>query len=406
MYDHICELLVRHGARLVHTTNRVVGETLRRVSPGYASFHSEVSSNEKIAFELSLAGSCLSKRTACLFTTEGLYEALDPLVISAYTGVTGGFLIICVRETAEEVTPLGPFSKVPVIVSETLNDLARSVEFGYMISEKYGLPVILQTTHEADKVLIDNDSSSSPGLRHSTSVRDHGRRAATPKCRCDLHKALDDKIEKIRHEFERYEGNRVAIRGSTGLITDRQDSIEIYGDDLSVLHLSTLYPLPGELVSSFVAQMEEVFLAEGPYPVIESQVSDRSKIIVEPMRPGHSRTKPEEMMYGLRVVRDTIGPGSSINMAHAMRKLEPEAKVLAITFEDHFFHSGMAAVVNALSNDSSFLILVLTREREEEMKQVFGGFGIRNYFHINNVFEIERFRDNEELTVLFYKGII
>ena len=144
MYDQICKTLIENGARLIYTVNRPVAATLKKFEGEYPSFRGEISLNEKIAFELALTGAYASKRTACLFTTEGLYEALDPLMSSAYTGVIGGFLLVCIKEIEEEITPLGPFSKLPIIVTENEDDFVRAVEFGYMISEKYEIPVIVQ----------------------------------------------------------------------------------------------------------------------------------------------------------------------------------------------------------------------------------------------------------------------
>jgi TPP-dependent indolepyruvate ferredoxin oxidoreductase alpha subunit len=173
-----------------------------------------------------------------------------------------------------------------------------------------------------------------------------------------------------------------------------------------MLFVSTVHPLPLKLINGFVAEMDEVFISEGPYPVIELQISDRSKIISGKMGSPGRRTKPAETMYGFDVVRDTLGPASSINMAHGIKKTEPKRRILAITFEDFFFHSGMPAFVNTLYNASSYVLLVLVNEKEEEIKQVLAGFGFHNAFHINKYAEIERFKDAKELTVLFYKGII
>lgn len=111
-------------------------------------------------------------------------------------------------------------------------------------------------------------------------------------------------------------------------------------------------------------------------------------------------------MYGFDVVRDTIGPGSSLNMAHGITKTEPERKILAITFEDFFFHSGMPAFVSALYNASSYVVLILGDKREEEIRKILAGFGFHNAFRIDNFSEIERFKDTKGLTVLFGKGII
>jgi len=152
--------------------------------------------------------------------------------------------------------------------------------------------------------------------------------------------------------------------------------------------------------------MEEVFIAEGPYPAIELQIQDRSKIVSAKVGDIPERKKPQETMYGFDVVRDTLGPASSINMAHGIKKTEPGKKILAITFEDFFLHSGMPAFVNTLYNGSAYIILILGDKKEEEIKKILAGFGFNNVFRIDNFSEIERFKDTEDMTVLFCRGII
>jgi TPP-dependent indolepyruvate ferredoxin oxidoreductase alpha subunit len=415
MYDQICKTLIKNGARLIYTVNRPVAATLNKLEGEYPSFRGEISLNEKIAFELALTGAYASKRTACLFTTEGLYEALDPLMSSAYTGVIGGFLLVCIKEIEEEITPLGPFSKLPIIVTENEDDFVRAVEFGYGISEKYEIPVIIQTSSDTAAVrsigsesLTQNSSDPQAGtpIQNSVFNKDPSRWAATPKFRYQLHRELNEKIEKIREEFEAYEGNIKTIKSKTGVITDSHSGLDFFDEDSSMLFVSTVHPLPLKLVNGFVAEMDEVFISEGPYPAIELQISDRSKIISGKMGSPGRRTKPAETMYGFDVVRDTLGPASSINMAHGIKKTEPERRILAITFEDFFFHSGMPAFVNTLYNASAYVLLILVNEKEEAIKQVLAGFGFHNAFHIDKYSEIERFNNAKELTVLFCKGII
>ena len=414
MYDQICKTLIENGARLIYTVNRPVAATLKKLEGEYPSFRGEISLNEKIAFELALTGAYASKRTACLFTTEGLYEALDPLMSSAYTGVIGGFLLICIKEIEEEITPLGPFSKLPIIVTENEDDFVRAVEFGYMISEKYEIPVIIQAGSNGLEGRGKRDEGRNPSsiqnlefkTQNSHFTKNPSRWAATPKFRFQLHRELNEKIEKIREEFEAYEGNIKTIKSKTGVITDSHSGLDFFDEDSSMLFLSTVHPLPLKLVNGFVTEMDEVFISEGPYPAIELQISDRSKIISGKMGSPGRRTKPAETMYGFDVVRDTLGPASSINMAHGIKKTEPERRILAITFEDFFFHSGMPAFVNTLYNASSYVLLVLVNEKEEAIKQVLAGFGFHNAFHIDKYSEIERFKDAKELTVLFCKGII
>jgi indolepyruvate ferredoxin oxidoreductase alpha subunit len=410
MYDQVCRVLAENGTRLLYTANRAAGGVVKMLESEYASLRGETSLNEKIAFELALTGAYSSKRTACLFSTEGLYEALDPLMSSAYTGVIGGFVIVCVKETEEEITPLGLFSKLPLVVTESQDEFKKAIGFGYEISEKYEIPVIVQV---APDVAAQTEGKSSSSIQNSefkinNSVfnKNPGRWAATPKFRYELHRSLNEKIEKIRHEFETYEGNRKSIKSKTGVITNGHTKLDFFDEDSSLLFISTVHPLPVKLVNDFIAEMEEVFIAEGPYPAIELQIQDRSKIVSAKVGDIPERKKPQETMYGFDVVRDTLGPASSINMAHGIKKTEPGKKILAITFEDFFLHSGMPAFVNTLYNGSAYIILILGDKKEEEIKKILAGFGFNNVFRIDNFSEIERFKDTEDMTVLFCRGII
>jgi TPP-dependent indolepyruvate ferredoxin oxidoreductase alpha subunit len=406
MYERICKLLLNNGVRLIYTTNRVIGSTLKKLEKKYPSFHSEVSTNEKIAYELALTGSIATKRTACMLSTEGIYEALDPVMSSAYMGVVGGFLIVCIRDTEEEVTPLGPFSKLPVMVSENEDEFARACVFGYSISEKYQIPVIIQTTPIDESHAPLTTQHLPLTTHHSQFTKNPSRWAATPRFRFQLHKELNSKTEKIREEFEGYAGNVKIKKGKTGIITDRHSGLEFYDEDTSMLYISTVFPLPNKLVNAFIEEMDKVYVVDGPHHPIELQIQDRRKVIMEQMEKAHKRPKPEEKMYGFTVLRDILGPASSINMAHGIKKLEPDKKVLAITYEDHFFHSGMPAFVNTLYNNSSYVLLIMTNTREEEIKKIMKGCGFSNFFHINAVSEVEKFKDRKNLTVLFCRGII
>lgn len=414
--------MVENGARLIYAVNKGVEKGLRLLQDEFPHLHYELCTNEKIAYEQALSCAYASRRSACLLSSEGLYEALDPIMSSAYTGTAGGFLVICVQENDVQATPVGPFAKLPFIVTDSIDAFRSAVEYGFTISEKYETPVIIQAAPLEDQPpadsrqqtasIIDNRASRSEdrgarieerGAAHF--AKDPNRWAATPHFRYHLHRQLNEKIEKIRKEFEEYEGNHVAVTTQTGVITDKLSSLEFYDEDGSILRLATLYPLPDKLVSGFIDRMDIVFVEE-EYPVIELQIADRSKVQENKIGDSYGREKPEEMMYGMHVVRDKLGPASSINMAHGIKKLEPGKKVLAVTYEDYFFHSGMPAFVNTLYNNSSFVLLVMTNRREGELRGVLKGFGFENYHNLDSASGVERFKDADKMTVLFCREIM
>jgi TPP-dependent indolepyruvate ferredoxin oxidoreductase alpha subunit len=414
MYETICRTVIESGARLIYTASRSLAATLARAAGNTPAFHHEACLNEKIAYELALAGSYASKRTACIFSVEGLYDALDPAMSSAYTGVLGGFVVVCLKETDEEITPLGLFSKLPVIVAHSAGTLRDTLGFAYHISEKYEIPVLLQVNLEGGEGgmgegFVEGPQSSTvtrPPFSVSRFIKDPSRWAATPKFRYELHTKLNEKVELIREEFERYEGNREVRKGPTGIISCSAGMIDVDDGEWSELKVSTVFPLPRRRVRAFVDTVDQAFLREGPYPVLGLQLGHMAKVVAEPFFVPPDRKKHDETICGLHVVRDWLGPASALNMAHGMKKSDPDANVLAITFEDHFFHSGMPAFVNSLYNGSSYILVILTKGREEEIRRLLAGFGFVNCHTIADSSEVAGFSGRPEATVLFFRGFL
>jgi TPP-dependent indolepyruvate ferredoxin oxidoreductase alpha subunit len=420
MHADLCRQLLANGTRFLSVTDRALGRTLKGLHKEFTDFHSQVSVNEQTAFELALAGALRAQRTACIVSSDRAYEALDSLTRSAHAGTVGGFLTVCLRETEEDAGPLGVLADLPFVCAEGLSSLARSIPYAYSLSEKHGLPVIVQVSLPWDPgggAKIEErpfragthgePATSAPWLTvPSPLVNNAGKRTRALAAEPVFPRGLDHKIEFIRADFETFPGNRRIPKGKTGVITDSASRLNYFDDEVSALLLSTLHPLPVGLVQKFIDEMELVFLAEGPYPTIELQIPDRSKVIPQQFTRGPARRKHHETLCGLTVVRDILGPGSSINMARGMAQTQPEGKILAITFEDHFLHSGIPALVNTLDTSTSFVLLIMVNEREEEIRGAMEGFGFTNCFHISSARDIERFKDGGELTVLFCRGIV
>jgi len=409
MYNYLCRLLLQAGTRLIYYTTPLFSKYFESIKTEYSSFHHEAATDEKIAFELGFAGAIASKKTACMFSTEQLFEAMDPIMTSAYTGVKKGFLIVCIKDTPHDVSFIGPFSKLPVIYSDEPQELPYVIDFSYNISEKYEIPVLLQiiTDEGFDKEVLNRGKALSFSNNNKAQfIKDAGRWAATPSFRYKLHQVLNEKIEKIREEFESYKGNKVKIKGKTGIIITEKTDLDFYDEDTSVLKISTIFPLPERLVHGFIKQMNEVFLIEGEYPAVELQIKERSKINSEVIKiPSRIQNKGEQLL-GFEIIRDWFGPASSINIAHGIKRSAPDRKVVAITYENHFLHSGMASFINVLYNNSSFVLLITVNEMEEDIRRFMEGCGFKNIFTIKELEELKGYNDKDGLTVYFYRGMI
>jgi TPP-dependent indolepyruvate ferredoxin oxidoreductase alpha subunit len=230
--------------------------------------------------------------------------------------------------------------------------------------------------------------------------------------RFQLHKALNEKIEKIRNEFELYEGNGQTSNGTAGVITHRAFNSGTGRTSASVLTLGTVFPLPKKLVTGFIGKMQSVEIREGAYPAIEMQIAARDRINGPMSRQAAARAREAtgrqkaEIICGLTVVRDQLGPASSINTAHGMASSSARRGILAITSETAFFHSGLPALVNTLYNGSSYVLLIRTETEKgtSEIIRYMDGIGFPDYSVIEEAAEIGRFKATEGLKVLLFEG--
>ena len=398
-YRHIYEQILSCGPRLIYSAG------LPAVMEAPPGVHLESCVNEKAAYEMALAGAIASKRTACLFSVDGVYETLDPLMSSAYTGVKGGFVVVCMKEGPLDVTPLGPFSKLPVLVSDgTVDDLASAMSFAFDLSERHEMPCLVETL--LPKGLFPGAAWKAP-RGSSAFVKNQDRWAAIPRFRYELHKALNEKIERIRGELEAYRGNVQVLKGTRGVITHRACTNRA-PQDASLLTLGSVFPLPSRLVSLFIEGREEVEIIEGDYPAIEAQVRKNQKTDgmlrrMEAAAPCAAISEGRENLFGFLVVRDKLGPASAINMAHGMARSGRE-KILAVTDVDAFLHSGLPAFVNTLYNGSEYLLAIRAKGRSDELARIFLGFGFGRFFSLDSAGDLPRYMNENQLTVLFYEG--
>lgn len=408
--EEIAELIIKRGVEFIYSGQKAFAAVASKIEKKFSSVHFEITTNEKIAFELAISASILKKRSAFLTNSHSVFEALDPLMSSTYMGVLGGMLIVVLRETYHDVSFLGPFAKLPIIVEGNETKFQDAISFGIYVSEKFEIPVLVELDLLNQKKRIDFEKINwEEGHKEAQFVKDIPRWAATPSFRYVLHLKLNEKIKKIREEFESYGGNVCEIKSKTGFVAYREGDLEFIKDEFSYLLLSTVYPLPNRFVSIFMENVEEVHIVSDPYSIIEFQLdSFKEKIRRSSINGAYSSriTKKEEFLYGYRVIRDTIGPSSSLNMAHGIKKLNPQEKILALTYEDNFFHSGLPAFINTLYNDSDYHLAILTKDRENEIIAFFEALHFHNYHIIRDLDELKLLKDQKGLTVFLVRKSI
>jgi indolepyruvate ferredoxin oxidoreductase alpha subunit len=259
----------------------------------------EWSINEKVAFENALVASYTGKRTAVAMKQVGLNVAMDPLMSSAYIGTIGGFVIISCddpgpysSQTEQDTRFMAMFAKVPVFDPANPKEAQKMLPIAFDLSEKYQIPVILRPVlrvSHAQQTITFNPIINIE--RKASFQRNPQRWSATPRFRFILHKQLNQKIKNIAEEFnsmtflnfiehDRDKASLGIIAGGIGYSIARDILSELsLQEEIPVLKIGTPYPLPVEIVESFIEKCDHVLILEETEPVIELQVLDKSKLI-------------------------------------------------------------------------------------------------------------------------------
>jgi indolepyruvate ferredoxin oxidoreductase alpha subunit len=132
-----------------------------------AGVHRTWSSNEKTAVESAIGMSYAGKRTMATMKHVGLNVAADPFMNSAFTGANGGLIITVADDPSmhssqneQDSRFYGKFAMIPVLEPSNQQECYDMAFYGFELSEKYHIPVMLRLTtrlsHSRSAVLRRN----------------------------------------------------------------------------------------------------------------------------------------------------------------------------------------------------------------------------------------------------------
>ena len=257
-----------------------------------AELYAEWSVNEKVAFEVALANSMCGRRSAVSMKQVGLNVASDPFMRAAYLGVKGGLVVIAAddpgphsSQTEQDSRFFAMFAKVPVLDPSSPREAKDMVAQALELSERFELPVMVRPTtrvcHARQNV------PCGPPLRLNRPARfdkDPRRWCATPVFVLELHRGLNDKIDKIAAAPEfapqltagdgSYPGICIIASGVACAHTgDWLEELGLLGR-VDFFQVTMPYPLNRDFIHTVRTRYEKILVIEETYPVIELQLAD------------------------------------------------------------------------------------------------------------------------------------
>ena len=267
------------GVKVVSSYPGTPSTEVTESAAGYEEMYVEWAPNEKVGVEVAMGASVGGVRALSCMKHVGLNVAADPFYTAAYTGVTGGLVVLVADDNGchssqneQDSRYHGRAAGVPVLEPSDAQECKDFMKAAYHMSEKFDTVVLMR---------------SGTRISHSRGVVELGERVepdiipyekkmmkyvAMPAMARKLHVAQEKRLAEIEtvEEF-----NRVEMKDSKiGIITSGicYQYVKEALPEASVLKLGMVNPLPKKAIKDFAGSVEELYVIEEGNPFIEEQI--------------------------------------------------------------------------------------------------------------------------------------
>lgn len=263
-------------------------EFMRRFSESHG-LYVEWSTNEKVAFETAVGASIGGVPALMGCKGVGFNVALDTVMVANLTDVGAGLVILLgddpgawATQNDQDTRPIAWGSELPMLEPATPSEGITMTREAFRLSRETQMPVIVRITKIYGAL---EEEVELPEIPRTARVRPHAferhpmRWVSVPGNAVQLHRRLHKRLEKLALQFESAGFNQVSGTGKTGIIaagvihTKLMDVLQgVDTSGLSILKLSTLWPLPTGQITHFLRATEKVLILEENEPFLETLI--------------------------------------------------------------------------------------------------------------------------------------
>ncbi len=250
----------------------------------YDEVYAEWAPNEKVALEAALGAAIGGGRSFCAMKHVGLNVAADPLFITSYTGVNGGFVIgvaddpgMHSSQNEQDSRHYAIAAKLPMLEPSDSGECLEFTKTAYEYSEKFDTPFILRLNtrvSHSQSVVGLSERVELPVKPYEKNIAKHVMMPAMARGR---HVVVEERLAELAEFAESCPFNKVIENkgAKIGIITAGPSfcyALEAFGDTASYLKLGMVNPLPKRMIEEFAAKYERVIVIEELDPIIETHV--------------------------------------------------------------------------------------------------------------------------------------
>jgi indolepyruvate ferredoxin oxidoreductase, alpha subunit len=251
-------------------------------APGEGIF-CQWSANEKTAMEAALGMSYAGKRAMVCMKHVGLNVAADPFMNSAITGVNGGLLIVVADDPSmhssqneQDSRYYGKFAMIPVLEPSNQQEAYDMVFYGFELSEKFKVPVMLRLTTRLSHSRSSVSQTEPLPQKNISLPADPAQFILLPSIAKSRYRYLLSIQKEFENESETstcnkyYEGNDKSL-GFIACGLAYNYLMEVFDGTTSpnpILKI-TQYPLPLKMLGKIAGECNKLMVFEDGYPLVE-----------------------------------------------------------------------------------------------------------------------------------------
>lgn len=261
------------------------------------NIHRSWSTNEKTAMEEALGMSFCGKRATVSMKHVGMNVAADPYVNSAMTGANGGLLVVAADDPSmhssqneQDSRFYADFAMMPVLEPSDQQEAYDMAEYGFNLSEKVGLPVLVRfvtrLSHSRANVNVAEEAQSENKLHYPDKPEQWVLMPALSRRRNKvLVKVFEDLKElSCKSPFNFYKEGKDTQLGIivSGIAWNYLKESFPEGIPYPVVKISQ-YPLPVELINQLFEKCDSVLVLEEGQPFIEKKIRGELDTTLKPV---------------------------------------------------------------------------------------------------------------------------
>ncbi len=249
----------------------------------YPEMLCEWATNEKVAVETAFGASILGARTLSCMKHVGVNVAADPLFTAAYTGVNGGFVVVCADDPAmhssqneQDTRQIARAAHIPVLEPADSQEAKDMMVLAYQLSETYDTPVFVRITTRLAHQRSPVELGKRVEKEKKPYQKDVGKYVMMPGMARKRHIVVEERENTLRDHADSMPENRIELRDkSKGIICSGvvYQYVREAMPEASVLKLGMSYPLPEKMIREFADEVETLYVIEELEAVIQQDIA-------------------------------------------------------------------------------------------------------------------------------------